>query len=178
MTPELRELIEELRTELAANLGDTLSFAQINDGAPSDKIPADLPADLREFLQVADGIRAGSFDFRSANELADVRYYLDYVPEFVPVAENRDGWLVIGTKSDEPLYMERQSGSIWYFGPTGTDWFGSDEFVEAAPDLTSFVDYYVFGRGYGELVTTEDRWYAFLGEQGLLDESEPEEPES
>jgi hypothetical protein len=174
LTPKLRQLIEELRTELAANLGDTLSFAQFNDGAQPKKIPADLPADLRELLEVADGLRAGSIEVPAVKRLGDMQYYLDYVPHFAPVAENRDGWLVIGTKGDEPLFAERATGSIWYFPRTGTEWFASGTFEEMAPDLTSFLDYYAFGPGYGDLVTTEDPWYQFLDERGLLDKREPE----
>ena len=48
----------------------------------------------------------------------------------------------------------------------------SDAFEELAPDVESFVDYYLLGPGYADLTPADDRWSAFLDEQGLLDEED------
>lgn len=177
MNPDLEQLLEELRTDLAEDMPASLAYAQFGDPAPEDAVPADLPAGLREFLRVTNGLRAGSFELASTSSLGDIQYYLDYAPDFSPIPQNKADWLVIGTRSDEPIFMERETGAIWYFPPTGTEWYMGDAFEEIAPDLDSFVDYYLLGPGYAELATANDEWYAFLERQGLLDEVDESEPE-
>ncbi|WP_406079694.1 hypothetical protein [Micromonospora sp. NBC_00858] len=174
MTPELHQLIEELRADLVEDQPANLGYAQFGDGAATDALPADLPAGLRDLLLVADGLRAGRIELASTSTLAGIQYHLDYAPAFSSIPEDRAGWLVIGTHSDEPIFMDRGTGAIWYFTPTGTEWFMSDAFEELAPDLDSFVHYYLLGPGYAELTPADDRWWAFLGQQGLLDEDDEE----
>ncbi|MFC5924363.1 hypothetical protein [Micromonospora vulcania] len=169
MTPELRELVEELRADLAEDQPASLGYAQFGDGAAAEAVPAGTPTGLRDLLLVADGLRAGRIELRSTSTLADIQYYLDSAPDWSPIPADRAGWLVIGTRSDEPIFLERGTGAIWYFPPTGTEWAMSDTFEEIAPDLASFVHYYLLGPGYAELTPAADRWYAFLDEQGLLD---------
>ncbi|MFI7302829.1 SUKH-4 family immunity protein [Micromonospora aurantiaca] len=172
MTSDLAQLLDELRADLAADEPASLAYAQI--GAPADdgNVPAELPAGLRDLLLVADGLRAGAFELASTDRLTGVQYFLDYAPAFSPVPQDKTGWLVIGTRSDEPIFLERATGAVWYFPPTGTEWFMGDAFEELAPDLDSFVHYYVLGPGYAELVTDDDAWYAFLDRQGLLDDAD------
>ena len=172
MTSDLAQLLDELRADLAADEPASLAYAQI--GAPADDgdVPAELSAGLRDLLLAADGLRAGAFELASTGRLAGVQYFLDYAPGFSPVGQDKTGWLVFGTRSDEPIFLERATGAVWYFPPTGTEWFMGDAFEELAPDLDSFVHYYVLGPGYAELVTDDDGWYAFLDRQGLLDESD------
>ncbi|MGA4686129.1 SUKH-4 family immunity protein [Micromonospora sp. AB353] len=172
MTSDLAQLLDELRADLAADEPASLAYAQI--GAPADDgdVPAELPAGVRDLLLVADGLRAGAFELASTDRLTGVQYFLDYAPAFSPVPQDTTGWLVIGTRSDEPIFLERATGAVWYFPPTGTEWFMGDAFEELAPDLDSFVHYYVLGPGYAELVTDDDAWYAFLDRQGLLDDAD------
>ncbi|MET7947112.1 hypothetical protein [Micromonospora sp. NPDC005324] len=171
MNLELRQLIEELRAELA-DLPDSPAYAEFGEGAAIDAVPAGLPADLRDLLLVADGLRAGRVELASSSTLAGIQYHLDYAPDFSSIPQDRAGWLVVGVRSDEPIFMDRGTGAIWYFPPTGTEWFMSDAFEELAPDVESFVDYYLLGPGYADLTPADDRWFAFLDEQGLLDEDD------
>lgn len=177
MTPELAQLIEELRADLAEEMPASLAYAQIGDPAPAEAVPADLPDGLREFLMVADGLRAGAFELRSTSSLADIQYFVDHAPDFSPIPEEKANWLVVATASDEPIFMERGTGSIWYFPAPDTEWFQAETFAEVAPDLDAFVHYYVLGPGYAELVRAGDRWHQFLDRQGLLDEADDTEPE-
>ncbi|MEU1808843.1 hypothetical protein O7622_13450 [Micromonospora sp. WMMD1076] len=172
MTSDLAQLLDELRADLAADEPASLAYAQI--GAPADDrdVPAELPAGLRDLLLAADGLRAGAFELASTGRLAAVQYFLDYAPGFSPIPQDKTGWLVVGTRSDEPIFLERTTGTVWYFPPTGTEWFMGDAFEELAPDLDSFVHYYLLGPGYAELVTDDDAWYAFLDRQGLLDDAD------
>ncbi|MFG2051419.1 hypothetical protein ACGFIW_28800 [Micromonospora sp. NPDC048935] len=121
MNPELRDLIAELRTNLEADQPVTLVWAQIQDGAPADQIPADLPQSVRELLATADGIHAGAFDLRAAGDLGDLQYHLDYMPEFTGVADEPAEGLVFGTLHEEPLLIRRGTGSVWYFPAEITD---------------------------------------------------------
>ncbi|MFG2051420.1 hypothetical protein ACGFIW_28805 [Micromonospora sp. NPDC048935] len=41
-------------------------------------------------------------------------------------------------------------------------------FLDVAPDLDSFLVYYVFGAGYGEVGRDDDAWWGFLDDQGLI----------
>ncbi|TNH27912.1 hypothetical protein FHG89_16740 [Micromonospora orduensis] len=176
MTPELRQLIGELRADLVEDEPASLEYAHFGEGAAIDAVPAGLPTDLRDLLLVADGLRAGLVELASTSTLAGIQYHLDHAPDFSTIPEDRAGWLVIGTCGDDPILMDRGTGAVWYFPPTGTEWFMSDTFEELAPDLGSFVDYYVLGPGYAELTPSDDLWFAFLDEQGLLDDEEDESP--
>ena len=174
MNLELRQLIEELRADLA-DLPASLAYAEFGEGAAIDAVPASLPADLRDLLLVADGLRAGRFELASTSTLAGIQYHLITRRTSPPSREDRAGWLVVGTRSDEPIFMDRGTGAIWYFPPNGTEWFMSDAFEELAPDVESFVDYYLLGPGYADLTPADDRWFAFLDEQGLLDDEDDED---
>ncbi|WP_410816656.1 SUKH-4 family immunity protein [Micromonospora sp. 050-3] len=168
MNPELRELIAELRTDLESDQPATLVWAQIDEGAPADQIPAGLPQSVRELLETANGLRAGAFDLRGTDLLDAIQYYIELVPEFTGVADEPAEWLVFGTLSDEPLLIRRDTGAVWYFPEETTDeWFMREAFLEVAPDLDSFLAYYVFGAGYGEVGYDDDKWWGFLDEQGL-----------
>ncbi|MEU4474962.1 SUKH-4 family immunity protein [Micromonospora sp. NPDC023888] len=168
MNPELRELIAELRTDLEADQPATLVWAQINAGVPADTIPTELPRPVRELLETADGIRAGAFDLPDAVHIGDIQYHLAHLPEFTGVADEPSEWLVFGLLHEEPLLIRRDTGAIWYFPAETTDeWFAREFFLDVAPDLDSFLAYYVFGAGYGEIGFDDDEWWGFLGEQGL-----------
>ncbi|MET8043719.1 SUKH-4 family immunity protein [Micromonospora sp. NPDC005215] len=176
MNPDLRELIAELRTDLEADQPATLYWAQIHEGAPADTIPAELPQSVRELLETADGIRAGAFDLAGAANIYADQHYLEHMPEFTGVADEPHEWLVFGRLHEEPLLIRRDTGAVWYFPAETTDeWFAREFFLEVAPDLDSFLAYYVFGAGYGEIGYDHDGWWGFLGEQGLTVPGDDEE---
>lgn len=168
MNPDLAQLLDELRADLADDMPASLAYARFGDPGAEDEVPADLPAGLREFLLVVDGLRAGSFELASTRGLTNIQYYLDYAPDFSPIPRNKAGWLSIGTRSDEPIFMARDTGAIWHFPTPATEWLTADTFEEIAPDLDSFVRYYLLGPGYPELVAADDRWHAFLHQQRLV----------
>ncbi|MEU5962190.1 SUKH-4 family immunity protein [Micromonospora parva] len=176
MNPELRELIAELRTDLEADQPATLVWAQINEGASAEQIPAGLPQSVRELLETADGIRAGSFDLPAAEHIGKIQGYLEQMPEFTGVADESAEWLVFGTLKEEPLLIRRDTGAVWYFPEETTDeWFMREAFLEVAPDLDSFLAYYMFGAGYGEVAYDDDEWWGFLDEQGLTTPGDDDE---
>ncbi len=176
MNTDLRELIAELRTDLEADQPATLGWAQINEGAPVDKIPADLPQPVRELLGTADGILAGAFDLPAVANLDHFQYYLEMMPEFTGVADEPAEWLLFGKLHDEPLLIRRDTGAVWYLPEETTDeWFMRGLFLEVAPDLDSFLAYYVFGAGYGEIGSDNDDWWRFLDEHDLTTPGDEDE---
>ena len=90
MNLELRQLIEELRAELADSR-TSLAYAEFGEGAAIDAVPAGLPADLRDLLLVADGLRAGRVELASSSTLAGVQYHLDYAPDFSTIPRGPGG---------------------------------------------------------------------------------------
>jgi SUKH-4 immunity protein of toxin-antitoxin system len=175
---ELRELIAELRTDLETDQPATLAWAQINAGAPAGTVPARLPEQVRELLETADGVLAGAFDLPAAASLKDIQYYIEHMPGFTGVAAEPAEWLVFGTLSDEPLLIRRDTGAVWYFPAETTDeWFMRELFLDLAPDLDSFLAYYVFGAGYGEVGHDDDRWWRFLDEHDLTTPGDEDEYE-
>lgn len=177
MNPELRELIEELRTDLEAGRTVPVSWAQINEAALPDTIPDDVPPQVRELLEVADGILAGAFSLSNTRTYSYFQSLLDDMPDYTHVSDDPGGWYVFGRLHDEPLLLHRQTGAVWYFPPTsGDEWYMREEFEGVATDLDSFLAYYVFGAGYAEVAFEEpDEWWAFLGAHDLTTPGESNE---
>lgn len=175
MTPELRELIEESREILEADQPSNMGWAYLRPPAEEDALSEEFPPSVRDLLRVSDGILAGYFDMPSAGQLADFQSDLEGAPEFTGIPDDPGRWFVFAVLVDEPLFINRESGSVWLFPWTGDEWYMRNEFFEIAPDLDSFMRYYVFGPGYAEIGSDDDEWYAFLGEQGLLEESEEDD---
>ncbi|HEX4705602.1 MAG TPA: SUKH-4 family immunity protein [Pseudonocardiaceae bacterium] len=154
---ELDERAAALRVALAATPG-AVRFAKIPDGAVD--VPADLPAELRELLAASDGPRCGSIVVFSVAELPDNQFYC----EDVDGAEAE--WICFGMIDDNPLYLNRSSGAVWWF-PDGVEGRMNGDIERFADSLVVAVERYLFGLGYAEVVTggDQDRWYAFLWTQ-------------
>ena len=166
---DLRALIGKLRADLEADLPATRAWAQINAGAVPGTIPADVPGPVRELLDVADGILAGAFVLFGTGSYDCFPYAFAYMPEFTGVGDEPAKWALFGNLSDEPLLLNRETGAVWYFPFTGAEWYMREEFAEIAPDLDSFLAYYVFGPGYREIgCDRPDHWWRFLHSQGLI----------
>ncbi|MEV6343274.1 hypothetical protein [Actinoplanes sp. NPDC051851] len=174
MNPELRELIEELRTDLAVTGAGAEAWAHINAGAPAERIPAGTPQPVRELLEVADGIGAGPFELISLGMYDHYQGLLQHMPDFTGVADDPGAWFHLGTMDEEPLLLRRDTGEVWWVPPTSTDeWFAREEFAMAMPSLEFFLVLYVFGPRYADVAFDEfeneetDRWWAFLEEHDL-----------
>ncbi|MGC4870060.1 hypothetical protein ACLQ3B_31995 [Micromonospora sp. DT53] len=173
MNPDLRELIEELRADLLADEDNTVGWGEISAGAPADKIPAEIPQPVRELMEVAESIAAGRFYLPGISSSARMQSGLKIMPEYTGVAAEPDEWFYLGRLSEEPLLLRRDSGAVWYFPQVSTDeWFIREAFQQIAPDLDSFLAYYVFGAGYAEIGSDDDNWWRFLEEQDLTSPGE------
>jgi hypothetical protein len=168
LNPDLRELIEHLRATLEADQPATLSFALIGDGAPADQIPAEVPEPVRDLLEVADGIDAGDFTLAGTGNIAYRQQGLEIMPDFTGVAAEPGEWYYLGTLSQEPVLLRRDTGAVWWFPQTSTDaYYAREEFEEAMPNLEYFLVYYVFGPGYADVGSDHDGWWNFLDEHEL-----------
>ncbi|KUL23959.1 hypothetical protein [Actinoplanes awajinensis] len=175
MNPDLRELIEELRVDLVADEENTYSWGNIYAGASPDTIPATVPQPVRELMEVAESIAAGGFYLPGISSSAKMQRGLEIMPEYTGVAAEHAAWFNLGRIKEEPLLLRRDTGAVWYFPEVSTDeWFIREAFQQIAPDLDSFLAYYVFGPGYAEIGFDDDDWWRFLQEQDLTTPAEEE----
>ncbi|MBY8875049.1 hypothetical protein K7640_24785 [Micromonospora sp. PLK6-60] len=175
MNPDLRELIVEVRAELAADQPATLVWAQIEQAAPADKIPAEVPQPVRELLEVADGVRAGDFELWGTADVDYRRDMLGNMPEFTGVADEPAEWYYLGDLAREPLLLRRDTGAVWWFPRTSDDpFYVRGEFEELMPTLEYLLAAYVFGPLYAD-VAAQDEWWEFLDEHGLTTVDEDDE---
>jgi hypothetical protein len=176
LNPDLRELIEELRADLVADEDNTVSWGSLSQGASPGTIPADVPQPVRELMEVTESIAAGGFYLPGISSSAKMQSGLELMPEYTGVAAEPAEWFYLGRLHEEPLLLRRDTGSVWFFPAVSTDeWFMREAFQEIAPDLDSFLDYYVFGPGYAEIGQNDDNWWRFLGEQDLTTSGEEED---
>ncbi len=175
MNPDLRELIAELRADLEADQPATLLWAQIDQGAPTDRIPADVPQPVQELLEVADGVRADDFELWGTADVDYRRNMLGHMPEFTGAAEEPAEWYYQGNLAQEPVLLRRDTGAIWWFPPTSGDpFYAREEFEELMPNLEYFLACYVFGPRYVDF-GADDEWWEFLDEHELTAEDENDE---
>lgn len=150
---EMDERAATLRTALATTPA-SVTFGKIPEGADPG---ADLPAGLRELLTATDGPRCGSIVVFSAKELPDNQFYCE------DVDGGEEVWLCFGMIDDNPLYLNRGYGQLWWF-PGGVEGRLNGEFERLADSMDVFVERCLFGTGYAEVVAggAQDRWYDFV----------------
>ncbi len=138
-----------------------------------------MPQQYREILQVADGIfLAGGFELHKAGGYAYFQSVLRGMPDFTQVSDRPGAWFAFGSLHGEPLLLHRDTGAVWYFPPTsGDEWYMREEFEGVASDIDSFLAYYVFGAGYGEVAVDEepDEWWEFLERHDLTTAGDEDE---
>jgi len=77
-------------------------------------------------------------------------------------------WYCIGKVVDDPLFLRRDTGEVWYFPDTGVPWQDSDRFEVAARTLSEFVEQFLFGPRYATLCPRDEAWLSVLREVGLI----------
>jgi hypothetical protein len=152
---ELREVVDRLRAALAAD-PESLDYAGLP--APAATVP-ELPGRLGEVLRLSNGPRCGSVICFPVAKLPKNQFYADEVG-------GPEDWFCFGVNADDPLFVRRDSGEVWWFPPTGTPRWMSERFERLAADVPAFFTDYVFGPRYREL-SGEDAWYSLLRDQGL-----------
>lgn len=138
-------------------------------GAPAAAIGAALPASFREFLTMADGATCGDVTVFGTATVDGMQFHADSIAG-APITLGREEWFCPGVISDEPFFINRSTGAVWYFPDTGVDWWMSSAFEKAADDFTTFFLQWVTGPAYIRLSATgpEDQWAELLRHAGRL----------
>ncbi|UYQ64385.1 hypothetical protein [Streptomyces peucetius] len=170
MNRELIDVIGQLRAALATRREWTMMNLLPAPAAAGGPDAARLPAAVREFLAVTDGATCGDVTLFSAANVPAMQFYADPVPGAAAAVLSREEWLCCGVVGDEPLFVHRATGEIWYFPDTGTEWPKSSAFEKAADDLHSFFLHHMAGPGYPALSATgrDDQWADLLDSLGRL----------
>ncbi|NYE40972.1 hypothetical protein [Streptomyces fulvorobeus] len=168
MNDELRRVVEELRVAVSTQ-EEWRMMNSLPAGAGPESIGAGLPEQVREFLTVADGATCGDVTVFGATTVDGMQFHTDPV-EGAPVTLGRAEWFCPGVVSDEPFFVNRSSGEVWYFPDTGVEWWMSAAFEKAADDFTTFFLEWVAGPEYARLSATgpDDSWADVLRHVGRL----------
>ncbi|OIJ84540.1 hypothetical protein BIV24_30965 [Streptomyces colonosanans] len=121
---------------------------------------------------VANGATCGDVTVFSASTVDQMQFYADPVPG-AEVVLGRRRWLCCGAIADDPFFVNRLNGEVWYFPDTGAEWWRSSSFEKAADDVTSFFLRFMAGPRYVDLSATgrEDQWAELLSHAGLLEQT-------
>ncbi|WP_020389181.1 hypothetical protein [Kribbella catacumbae] len=138
-------------------------------GAQADAIGDALPGSFREFLTVADGATCGDVTVFGSATVDQMQFHADPITG-AAITLGREEWFCAGVISDEPFFINRSTGAVWYFPDTGVAWWMSSAFEKAADDFTTFFLQWVAGREYVRLSATgpEDQWAELLRYAGRL----------
>ncbi|MGW8884440.1 hypothetical protein [Streptomyces sp. NPDC055749] len=162
----VRLAVETLRSALPSRRTWLVQNA-LPPGSPSTT--PGLPAQVREFLAVADGATCGDVTIFGAATAEAMQFHADPVPG-APVTLGREDWFCPGVISDEPFFVSRATGEVWYFPDTGVAWWMSATFEKAAEDFATFFLEWMAGPEYVRLSATgpADPWLDVLRHAGRL----------
>jgi hypothetical protein len=126
-------------------------------------VPADLPTGYATLLSIVDGGIFGRVVLFDAKTIEQMQFYADPIPG-VPVRLDPGRWCCIGKVNEDPLFVDRTDGTVWWFPDVGVIWWQSDRFERLADDVTAFMTDHVFGAGYRALTGADedDQWWRLL----------------
>jgi hypothetical protein len=166
ITRETEELVADARRLLRQEeeLSLTCYISEGTSRPPRDE----LPGEYVEFLRVANGAGFGRITILSGDHAMDSQFYADNV-EGRAIQLGRDAWFCFGKVDDDPLFINRESGSVWAFPDRRRLWWQSDIFKQISNNLDSFINEYSLGNKYLILTggSEDDPWWEFLGRMGL-----------
>lgn len=155
---ELDRLVAAVRVALARD-----PDAPIYSDLPPPADPArlvGLPGRLGEVLAVTDGPQCGTVICWRADQLPGKQFYTE------EAGGERD-WLCFGVNSDDPLYIARASGEVWWWDPQESGRFDGGRPSRLTDDVPAFFQQYVFGPGY-LTIARPDQWWDALAAAGLV----------
>ncbi|OAH13199.1 SMI1/KNR4 family protein [Streptomyces jeddahensis] len=174
MTAELQRVVDELRAAMSGQ-SEWRMMNSLPAGARRDELGSALPASYREFLEVVNGATCGDVTVFGVPTVDGMQFHADPVPG-AAVVLGRDEWFCCGVIADEPFFVNRATGEVWYFPDTGVQWWMSSSFERAADDFTSFFLRWVAGPEYVRLSATgrDDQWADLLSHVGRLEQGPAE----
>lgn len=163
----VRRAVAELRAALPLH-HEWLVRNALPPGSPSTTAP-EVPQGVGEFLTLADGATCGDVTVFAAARAEAMQFYADPVPG-AAVALGREEWFCPGVISDEPFFVNRSTGGVWYFPDTGVAWWMSAIFEKAAEDFATFFLEWMAGPEYVRISATgpADPWADVLRHVGRL----------
>lgn len=123
----------------------------------------EAPAEYLELLRLTDGPSFGEVVVYDVKRIEKNQFYADD-DEGAPVRLGRDLWFCFGKVNEDPLFINRQDGSVWGFPDQGIVWQDSDVFEKFADSLGEFLERYALGPEYRALsgVEEDDQWWRLL----------------
>lgn len=123
----------------------------------------EAPAEYLDLLRLADGPIFGEVVVYDAKIIEKYQFYADE-DEGAPVRLGRDLWFCFGKVNEDPLFINRQDGTVWGFPDRGIVWQDSDVFERFADSLGEFLERYALGPEYRALsgVGEDDQWWRLL----------------
>jgi hypothetical protein len=155
---DLTAIVDRMRAALATN-PELSIYASLPPPAVASGL-ADLPSGVVEVLAVTDGPRCGAIIWWSAAELPEFQFYCDEVG-------GEDDWLCFAVNNDDPIYVRRDSGEVWWWNTPDTERWVGGQFERLTDDVRTFFREYTFGSGYLQ-IAYDDQWYELLRAQGLV----------
>ena len=166
MRQQVQRKIEAVMAALDAT-PDSYMLANFQPGS-REPMP-DLPEGLRDLLTLVDGLNAGEVAIFSYRELDRNQFYIDDSESIELMGGDRDRWLCFGLNNDFPLVIERTAGTIWWFPETWLEYsFMATRFEQLTDGIDDFIDHFLLGEGYLQLIGGQDRWSDFLREHGFI----------
>lgn len=155
MSLSLEERVATLRAELERD-ADSVLFADLPPGAADARVLEQLPAGHSRVLAASDGPRCGVIVWFDTGYLTSQQYFCDDLPG------GPERWVCFGHNSDEPLVIERATGAVWWYPPTGTLYWMSGRLEKLTDTVEAFFTDYCLGSKYPQATGDHDQWYQFL----------------
>ncbi|MCX4743790.1 hypothetical protein [Streptomyces antibioticus] len=147
-------------------------WSMMNFVSEGTRIPTGMqaPAEYLELLEIANGGIFGRIVIFDAKAVKKMQFHADDI-EGSPVRLGRDGWFCLGKVNDDPIFVDRNNGSVWGFPERGVVWWQSDTFECWAGSVGDFILRYIFGPGYRSVCNApeDDQWWRLLRRIGRVE---------
>lgn len=147
---------------------DLMEFVDIGPAArnPDNAL---LHPDIRDLCAVTNGMRCRGIDVYGVDDVLERG--LSYSTR---LPGGPDAWQTVADVIGLPFLLNRVDGTIWYPTVWNVHTFHEGPLQQVAPDLWSFVGWFVMGQGYLDIFSSPDEWTDFLQEHDLFGWENPE----
>lgn len=161
ISSELRQAVRDARAAIPLER-EWWMMNRIPEGIPRTS-GADAPAEYLELLSLTEGPNFGAILVYDAKRVEKYQFYADEV-EGAAVRLGRDLWFFFGLVNEDPLFINRQDGTVWGFPDRGIVWRDNDVFERFADSLGEFLERYALGSEYLAFSGSEedDQWWRLL----------------
>ncbi|MHC5259984.1 hypothetical protein ACYSUO_19065 [Streptomyces sp. UC4497] len=164
-------VIEQLRQELDTR--PEMVMSEIREGFRSSPLPSNIPPSYMKFLQLADGMYCGTavtlFD---AARSTSQQFYTEPI-EDCPLPITAERHFCIGLINENPIFLDRRDGGIWYPPDTTTLWWMNEGIKKLSDGVFDFLNEWIISTRYASLAELthedfdQDEWVTLLKEVGI-----------